>query len=173
MFKLKFPFILILVFILSGCWANRVLQNDLTTKIVYYENTRQKRLEYTVNGDGQFDGLYNEFYMSGSLKYQCVFETGVKVDYEMGWYESGTLSFLSTVIEQKLKTVKIDEGHYADKRVLTKLYEEFHENEFRKLMGFYIEDVRVGSWYFWSEKGRLDSSIFYLEDGTIGSVSRR
>ena len=139
--KLNFLYLIVLVFLSTGCAAG--LEEAVKES---YEDGSPKVVQYFDNhGDDRQMVEEAYYYADGQLRMRGTYLDGEKHGTWTSWYNNGN----------KWSTGQYTSGRHDG------ITTTWPENGKKYYEGYYEQDVRTGIWRFWDEKGELIKEIDY------------
>lgn len=158
----------------KASWKNGVEFGDLE---IYWPNGNLQEKGFAKNGF-PFDGVYNNYYMSGSPQIESEYSEGRRHGTTKKYNENGELMELKSYVRGKLNgnfakykydydidefgPVIVERGSYNANQQLEGVYERYHVDGELKSIGVYKDGHRHGVHYVFDQSGFMLERCEYI-----------
>lgn len=129
-----------------------VIEDREKNLIQIYDPVGNLVKEAVCDRDGNYNGLYKEYYLNGAVELQKNYENGKTNGKSISYFENGKVE----------KELNYKEGE------LQGMYNSFHDNGKKAKEGMYENGERNGYWYTYDNLGTLLETEYYIGDKMHG-----
>ena len=156
-------------------FVKKLLKQDGEFETYFEDNLDQIRFKYNMK-DGKLDGLFEEFYPNGNLKWKTIYKNG-KIHGELKqFFKDKSLMTQTNYKEQEIDGEYVTffqdgkkriEGNYIMGKLACE-YKEWHANGKLSLHSYYKVGKKDGEHKSWNENGVLQVHSHYLDGNLDG-----